>query len=150
MPEITIKVVTYIEELNSIQSIRKKVFQEEQGVISKLEFDGLDATAIHLLAYLDDKPVGTSRIRRLDRQTAKIERLAVLPAARGQGIGKKLMETALEVITNQNYQTVSIHAQEYIKELYEQLGFIQIGNRFEEAGIPHVKMIKHLKTLEIF
>jgi len=38
-----------------------------------------------------------------------------------------------------------IHAQEYVKGLYEKLGFEQVGGIFEEAGIPHVKMIKHLR-----
>lgn len=147
MQRLKIRVVNYTEKLHAIKIIRTKVFQEEQRVASELEFDGLDESAIHLLAYLDDEPVGTTRIRSLDKQTAKIERLAVLPTARGQGIGKKLMEKALKVIASQNYQTVLIHAQEYIKNLYQELGFIQIGNRFEEADIPHVKMIKQLKTL---
>ena len=92
---LQIKVVTYAEELTPIQTIRRSVFQEEQGVAPEIEFDGQDETAEHLLAYLDNQPVGTARIRSLNKQTAKIERLAVLPPARGKGIGKKLMEKAL-------------------------------------------------------
>jgi predicted GNAT family N-acyltransferase len=80
--------------------IRVKVFQEEQGVSEELEFDDLDATAIHLLADLENKAVGTTRVREIDRRTVKIERLAVLPEARNQKIGTKLMEVAIEIIIN--------------------------------------------------
>ena len=144
MDGLHIVCVKYIEKLQSIKTIRTKVFQQEQKVPAELEFDGLDETATHLLAYLENQPVGTARIRTIDRQTAKIERLAVLPTARRKGIGKQLMQKALEIIAEQKYQLVVVHAQEYIKPLYQQLGFEQIGNTFEEANIPHLKMIKKI------
>lgn len=122
-----------------------KVFQDEQGVEPKLEFDGLDESAVHLLAYLNGEPVGTARIRQLDPQTAKIERLAVLSNVRGFGIGTKLMETSLALISrNKNYQKVVVNAQKYVENLYEKLGFQAIGEPFDEAGISHIKMIKYL------
>ncbi len=141
---LRIKTVNYQEQLQAIQTIRTRVFQEEQGVAAELEFDGLDAIATHFLAYLDDQAVGTTRIRNIDEQTVKIERLAVLSGARKQGVGRKLMETALEVITTQNKHIAIVHAQEYIADLYRQLGFEQVGDRFTEAGISHIKMIKRL------
>ena len=144
MNNLQIKQVNYSEAKLAIKAIRVKVFQEEQKVSEELEFDGLDESSIQLLAYIDDKPIGTARIRNIGEQTIKIERLAVLPEARGNGIGKKLMEAALEVAVSGDYQTVLIHAQEYIKELYLRLGFVQIGDTFEEANIPHVKMIKRI------
>lgn len=139
-----LKIVDYQEELAAIQSIRTKVFQVEQGVSTELEFDGLDAAATHLLAYFDEQPVGTARIRNIAEGTAKVERLAVLPEARNQGIGRELMLAALELISNQEDRLVTVHAQEYIKGLYEELGFIQVGEEFKEAGISHVKMTKQL------
>jgi predicted GNAT family N-acyltransferase len=142
MSDLQIKVVTYTQELTAIQTIRRLVFQEEQGVSSELEFDGRDGEAEHLLAYLDGQPVGTARVRSLSQQIAKIERLAVLPSARGQGIARKLMETALRVITSKNHEEVVVNAQEYVKKFYEKLGFEQVGSSFEEAGIAHIKMAK--------
>lgn len=145
MNPITIECVNYKERISAIQAIRIQVFQIEQGVDPSLEFDGLDETAVHLLAYLDNQPVGTARIRYPNNQTAKIERLAVLSQARGKGIGKRLMEKALEIAAKRDVQEVAIHAQEYVKGLYQQLGFEQEGGTFDEAGIPHVKMRKPLK-----
>lgn len=146
MTDLIIQPVSYPEAIQTIQMIRCRVFQDEQGVAPELEFDGLDESAIHLLAYLNGEPVGTTRIRPLDLQTTKIERLAVLSKVRGFGIGTKLMETALDLIVrNTPCEKVVVHAQEYIKNLYEKLGFCVVGERFNEAGIPHLKMIKYLK-----
>ncbi|MGK7949849.1 MAG: GNAT family N-acetyltransferase [Xenococcaceae cyanobacterium] len=144
MTTITIKTVEYLAAIEPIRAIRTEVFQIEQKVAEELEFDGLDETAIHLLAYLENRPVGTARIRKIDNKTAKIERLSVLPKVRNKGIGKQLMVKAIEIITAQNYQKIVIHAQEYIKSLYQKLGFKQIGDTFEEANIHHVKMVKTL------
>ncbi len=144
MAEIIIETVNYSEKIKEINAIRTQVFQIEQRVDPKLEFDGKDDTAQHLLAYLDREPVGTARIRILDRDTAKIERLAVLASARGKGIGKKLMEKAVEMAAQHGAKAAVIHAQAYIKDLYCRLGFEPIGEQFEEAGILHVKMKKLL------
>ncbi|MEH2375902.1 GNAT family N-acetyltransferase [Nostoc sp.] len=142
MSDLVIKVAELPQDFPAIQAIRIAVFQEEQGVDAALEFDGKDAISEHLIAYLNEEVVGTARIRYLDDKTAKIERLAVLSTARGQGIGKKIMENALEVIANKNIPEVVIHAQEYVKNLYKKLDFVEEGEIFQEASIPHVKMIK--------
>ncbi|MGJ5675483.1 MAG: GNAT family N-acetyltransferase [Nostochopsis sp.] len=137
---LTVRVAHLPEELQEIEKIRRVVFQEEQGVEQDLDFDGLDEICDQLIAYLNGKSVGTARIRYLDDKTAKIERLAVLSIARGQGIGKTITERALEVIANKNIPEVLINAQEYVKSLYEKLGFQEEGEVFKEAGIIHVTM----------
>jgi predicted GNAT family N-acyltransferase len=144
MDSLRIETVQYQDRMVAINQIRTKVFQEEQGVSAKLEFDGLDTSATHLLAQINGIAVGTARIRELDDDTVKIERLAVLPDYRKQGIGKQLMVSALSAITQQGKSLVIVHAQEYVIQLYQQLGFEVVGEKFNEAGIPHVKMIKQL------
>lgn len=140
MSNLYIKLADLPTDLPEIYSIRSQVFQLEQGVAPELEFDGKDEHAQHLLAYLNNQPVGTTRIRQLDGQTAKVERVAVLQSARGLGIGKKMMEMALEFLTAAQVLEVRIHAQEQVKDFYQRLGFEPEGEIFEEAGIPHVKM----------
>jgi predicted GNAT family N-acyltransferase len=141
---VIIKIVDFPEDFAAIKAIRITVFQEEQGVDPALEFDGKDEISQHLIAYLNQQAVGTARIRYLDNKTAKLERLAVLSTARGKGIGQQIMEKALEIIACKNIQEVVIHSQEYIKDLYEKLGFVQEGEIFIEADISHVRMKKKL------
>ena len=140
---LTVEIATSPEQIAAAKEIRRLVFQVEQGVEPLLDFDQHDETSTHIIACLD-QPIGTARIRCLDDKLAKIERLAVLPTGRGQGIGRKIMEEALAVVTKTDIQEVLIHAQEHLKEFYQQLGFHLEGETFKEAGIPHVKMKKTL------
>jgi GNAT superfamily N-acetyltransferase len=48
-----------------------------------------------LVAYLDDLAVGCGAVRRLDETAAELKRMYVDPSARGQGIGRALVN-ALE------------------------------------------------------
>ena len=132
--------VEFAREQAAIVAIRTRVFQEEQGIAPELEFDGRDAAAEHLLAYLEKRPVGTARLRGLDRGAIKFERLAVLPVARGRGIGTQLMQAAIDRARTLGYDRAIVHAQTYISTLYERLGFASSGDPFAEAGIPHIAM----------
>ena len=109
MNSLQVKAVDYQQEKQAIEQIRTEVFQLEQGVSSELEFDGKDASASHFLAYLGDRPVGTTRIRNLDNDTAKIERLAVLKDYRQQGIARQLMLSALKEIWQQDKTVAVVH-----------------------------------------
>ncbi len=149
MQKIRIEQVKYQDKLEAIKMIRCCVFQEEQGVDPVLEFDGYDDQCDHLLAYLNNQPVGTTRIRYLNQDTAKIQRVAVLLKARGQGIGTQLVKQASKIVEGKKtYTKIIIHAQIYIQSLYEKLGFKPIGDRFLEGEIIHIKMVKPIKQLD--
>ncbi len=142
---LIIKLAERPAELPQVFKIRYRVFQIEQGVDPSLEFDDNEDRSDHLLAYLHDKPVGTARIRLINSQTAKLERVAVLPEVRGLGIGRKMMEKALEILRSSSITTIEIHAQTQVQDFYQKLGFEPEGPVFEEAGISHVKMKKKLQ-----
>ncbi|MEH1828910.1 MAG: hypothetical protein V7L22_26870 [Nostoc sp.] len=46
------------------------------------------------------------------------------------------------VIAKKNIPEVMVHAQEYIKDLYKKLDFVEEGEIFEEASIPNITMRK--------
>jgi GNAT superfamily N-acetyltransferase len=48
-----------------------------------------------LVVYRDGAPVGCGALRRLDAETAELKRMYVAPAARGTGLGRRLLD-ALE------------------------------------------------------
>ena len=145
--KVAVKLAHLPHDFPAIAAIRVAVFQVEQGVDKALEFDGKDNEAVHFLAYLGDRPVGTARIRFLDSTTAKLERLAVLADARGSGIGKQIMSQAIAFLREESISEIRIHAQEPVKEFYERLGFAAEGDRFYEASIPHLKMSKQLGSI---
>lgn len=136
----TVKIADFQRDFEAIRMIRTHVFQIEQGVDAALEFDGLDADAIHFLAYVGSVAVGTSRIRLISPNQAKMERLAVLPESRKYGIGRKIVETVLDFLAEKKTKTLQIHAQTAVVGFYQKLGFTPEGEEFEEAGILHIKM----------
>jgi predicted GNAT family N-acyltransferase len=128
-------------ELGACYAIRQAVFVVEQGVDAGLERDSYDTTAIHLLARLDGEPVGTARaLVQSGKTIAKIGRVAVLPKARGAGIGARLMQGFLKEPAMNGVTQFELHAQIQAKQFYERLGYSVSSEPFSEAGIPHVAM----------
>jgi len=144
MANLIIKPVEASQELKDAQEVRRQVFIEEQGIKPEEEFDGLDQNSDHLIAYDNNVPVGTARIRYKNDVQAKLERIAVLKSYRGQGIGKGIVEASLKLAKAKGTSEVALNAQQLAVGFYERLGFQQAGEPFEEAGIPHTAMTKKL------
>lgn len=144
MNGLVIQVARLPDDWPDICAIRYQVFQLEQSIDPDLDFDGQDEQTQQVLAYLDQVPVGTARVRELDLTTVKIERVAVLKPFRGCGIGYRLMQFVLQFLTEKHTQVVWVNAQMPVKAFYERLGFVQEGSVFEDAGIPHIRMKKLL------
>ncbi|MCV3215640.1 GNAT family N-acetyltransferase [Plectonema radiosum NIES-515] len=98
------------------------------------EFDGKDEICDHLIAFLDNLAVGTLRMRYLDDKTVKIERLAVLSRARGQGIGNKIINEALLIIANKKIPEVVINASCVYKRFILQVRFCRRGRNIYRSG----------------
>jgi predicted GNAT family N-acyltransferase len=128
-------------ELEQAFAIRRAVFVDEQGVAETQEFDGRDEQAHHLLALRDGAAVGTLRVRWLDGgRSVKIERVAVLPGARGSQIGRALLQAALALAGSAGAETAILHAQTAARGFYARLGFVAFGPAFMEDGIAHIAM----------
>lgn len=125
-------------ELEKAFVIRRQVFCVEQNVSKEIEMDEFDDVATHILAYIDDKPVGTARWRFTD-EGAKMERYAVLKEYRGKGVGEVLVKYTLNKLKDNDF--IYLNAQESVIKFYEKYGFVVVGNRFYEADIPHMRMI---------
>jgi len=127
------------------RAVRRAVFIDEQGVSEAEEMDDNDAEATQLLATDSETPVGTARIRFVDDATAKIERVAVKREYREEGVGTELMTTAEQAARDSGAEKIRIHAQCRVKAFYHSLGYETVSDEFEEAGIPHVEMVKRLR-----
>ena len=141
MQQIEIVEVRSRDRLEQAFAVRRAVFVEEQGVSEALEIDGRDDEAQHLLALHDGQPVGTLRVSWIeDGRVAKIERVAVLPRARGAKVGRGLVEAALATARVTAAEAAMLHAQTTVQGFYAKLGFVAFGPEFIEDGIPHIAM----------
>jgi putative acetyltransferase len=76
-----------------------------------------------------EEVVGTGAIRRLDQQTCELKRLWFLPACRGKGFGKQMVERLLDFARSAGYQRVRLDTAPELQaanRLYQRLGFYPI------------------------
>jgi predicted GNAT family N-acyltransferase len=121
-------------------SIRLRVFVKEQGVPENIELDSDDRKAIHFLAYEGAKPVGTARVV-MHQGSAKIGRMAVLKSYRRKGVGAELLKRAVRLARRRKAKRIFLNAQVPVIEFYKRMGFRCVGRVFDEAGIPHRRMV---------
>ncbi len=142
--DVDIRRVSEGASLDDAHAIRRAVFIEEQGVPESIEMDDQDAASRHFVAYDGTPPVGTARLRVGDDGVAKAERVAVLAAHRGRGIGQALMAAVEDGAREAGADEMTLHAQTAVGTFYCDLGYEPTSDVFEEAGIPHVEMAKSL------
>lgn len=125
------------ELAEAARPVRVAVFIEEQGVPRELEWDEWDAASLHAVV-VDPAgvPVATGRLL----PDGHIGRLAVLPAHRGRGLGRRLMQCLIIRARERRLARVELNAQVHALAFYERLGFEAKGPVFMEAGIPHRAM----------
>jgi predicted GNAT family N-acyltransferase len=137
---VLVKKISETSEIQICLEIRLKVFVEGQNVPIDEEIDGLDSCSEHYLLFLNELPVGTARIR-YQEDYAKIERVAILEAYQGQGLGHVLMNFILvEIQQDPKVKKAKLGAQTYAIPFYEKLGFIICSNEYLDAGITHKDM----------
>ena len=128
----------WVRNGDALRQVRTRVFVEEQAVPSELEWDDDDARAVHLLAEDErSRPIGTARFI----ETGQIGRMAVLPEWRGLGVGSALLREMLRIAEESRCPGPFLNAQVSALPFYQRMGFEPVGEPFDEAGIPHRRMI---------
>ena len=136
VPQLECNPSDWTAERRAIESVRRRVFVEEQEISEKDEFDAEDACSVHVLARLNRDPVGTGRLN----PAGKIGRIAVIAGLRGRGIGSQILRQLLEEARRLGIREPFLYAQVQAVTFYEKFGFSREGEVFDEAGIPHVRM----------
>ena len=142
------------EDLAACFQVRKDVFVVEQKVPEEIEYDALDAVAVHVLAVTaDGTPLGTGRLlhgpEAADRTggdpaVGSLGRLAVTGRARGLGVGAALVRAIEDAARGLGLAAVDLHAQTHALGFYERLGYVAYGPEFPDAGISHRAMRRTL------
>lgn len=143
MEAIAVRRATTDDELQTVFSIRKTVFVEEQRVPETEEYDEYEVSSRHFLARSNGEPCGTARWR-LTENGVKLERFAVLSDFRGHGVGSALVSAVLADMgkhVGAEGKLRYLHAQVSAMPLYTKFGFTAVGDLFYECDIAHYKMV---------
>ena len=137
-------------ELFCTERLREETFVTEQK-ITLPELDDQDLIAIQAYRLNDDQTnaLATCRIFEEDGKWM-LGRVAVSKAARGMHLGSKMVEAVQEYLREKGVAALYCHAQMRVEPFYAKLGYQEIGEPFEEAGIQHIMMKKGLELIEFF
>lgn len=130
-------------EVDQALALREHVFCVEQGVPLAADQDGLDDSAIQIVAIESGQVIGTCRVL-VEGEIGRLGRMAVEAAARGRGLGAAILAAAEQSARDAGAREMRLHAQRYIEDMYAAAGYTPYGEPFVEEGIDHVAMEKQL------
>lgn len=124
--------------------LRTKVFIIGQNcpLVDEIESEDDEENSVNFIGYfMGDEPAATARYRILEGNIAKIERVAVLDEYQGKGLGKEIITHILDILKqDKSISAIKLGAQDHALGFYNKLGFVEHGDGFMEAGIPHHMM----------
>ena len=136
-----VRVADWVRDRPALQEVRRAVFVDEQRVPEALEWDGVDGDCRHAIALdATGRAIGCARLL----PDGHIGRVAVLAPYRGCGVGDALMQCMLALAVELGHRRVIVNAQTHALAFYERLGFVAIGEEYDDAGIPHRAMERSL------
>lgn len=123
--------------------LRFEVFVKEQQVPPEEEIDALDEHCLHALAFSlsgdgDAEPVAVATGRLLP--DGHIGRMAVSRAFRKQGAGHLVLLALMDAAREKGFDEVALGAQLHARKFYAKYGFVEQGEVFLDANIPHILM----------
>ncbi len=133
-----------VATLHEILRLRSQVFVVEQECAYQ-DVDGLDLAegTWHLLGRGEQSITAYARLLApdADHPVPRIGRVIVAAGARGQQLGRRLMERALAGCEARwPGVPVELGAQAHLSGFYASLGFAPVGAPYDEDGIRHVWM----------
>lgn len=109
-----------------------KFFVMEEADYKALDYPQeniIDKGGVILIALLDGVPVGTCALKPMADYCFELAKMAVSPLAQGRGIGKTLMETAIQQARDFGARRMFIESNTVLATaiaLYKKYGFVEI------------------------
>lgn len=138
-------------EWHAVLAAREAVFIVEQNCPYQ-DADALDAQSWHLIgtcngqlaAYLRVVNPGCKSVHAgMFYAEPSIGRVLTVSAFRGKGFGQQLMREGIDGCTRLfPGQGIRISAQSYLLAFYRNLGFVAVGDEYDEDGIAHFEMLR--------
>lgn len=131
-------------QLYALLQLRAEIFVVEQNCAYQ-DIDGWDQNALHILGERQQELLCYARILGPGVRYAEpsIGRVINRLRERGNGLGRQLMQLALQECENKYPgMAIRISAQHYLEQFYASLGFSVVSEPYLEDGIPHVEMLK--------
>lgn len=131
-------------DYEAMASLRNRVLLAPIGVPRSYINPEKEAADLLVGAFDGDALVGCCVLTRVDENTVQLRQMAVESNRQQKGIGAAVVAFAEATAREHGYQTLMLHARDTVIAFYEKCGYHTYGQPFEEVGIGHHKMQKHL------
>ena len=131
-------------ELYKILRLRAEVFIVEQDCVYQ-DVDDKDQKALHVILKKSEEIIDYTRLFWPGDyfKEASIGRVVISKKERHNNYGSELMKASILAISEKmKEKKIKISAQTYLKNFYNNLGFLESGKEYLEDGIPHIVMFK--------
>ena len=127
-----------LRELHDVLWLRNEVFVFGQRFTAEPEVDGRDPECVHVMGWDGARLVATARLF-VDKDPVKVGRIAVHNDLQGRGLGTDLMRYVHGLLGD---RPAAMSAQAHLERWYGSLGWERVGEVYEEAEIPHLRMVR--------
>ncbi|MEJ8555221.1 GNAT family N-acetyltransferase [Tepidibacter sp. Z1-5] len=125
---------------------------KDEIIIQNVEREILDKNGkVYLLRTNKEEIIGTVGLRPISDKTVEILKLAVDSNFKGLGLGRRLMEKAIEESYNLGYKNIALYTNSKLKAaigLYKKLGFKKVAlddSHYEEVDMKMIYEVKRIK-----
>jgi predicted GNAT family N-acyltransferase len=134
------------EEFARLYRLRWQVLRAPWGEPPGSERDATDADSEHaLIQSPDGEPLAAGRLHFNSSDEAQIRYMAVAELARGQGLGRQIVEYLETIARDRGATTVVLNAREEVAGFYQTMDYEIIGAGPTMFGtVRHVRMQKRL------
>ena len=104
-----------------------------------------DGALVFAMGEGGDDLLGMAAVRRLDGKHCEMKRLYVRPAARGQGVGRRLIDECLRQSRGLGYRAMRLDTLKSMiaaRQLYADYGFREIGNYNDSPDENHQRFFE--------
>jgi len=133
------------DEFNSMYDLRWRILRKPWNQPKGSEKDEKESEALHFIAKLDDRVVGTARFDTIKDRIGQIRYLAVDESFQRRGIGTNLLSSIHITARNRRFLYIILNARESAVKFFEKLGYsIMEDGPILFDVIKHFKMVKKL------
>jgi GNAT superfamily N-acetyltransferase len=119
------------ELLAAMEAEMLDLYSDLGGIAPATAEDFAPPTGAYLVGFADGTPVCGGGLKRLDDDAAEIKRMYVVPAARRQGVARRLLGALEDAASKRGYRIVRLDTgarQPRAKALYTASGYVEIGD----------------------
>lgn len=128
-------------------SIRHKVFADEMDADQYIErdrFDSFNLDCDHFLIAINNDPVGSIRVLKLDKRTIRLQRFCILKNYRRRGIGLKVLRMIERYYFEKGYEHIILDTLASTKDLFMRQGYSVIFSEFAKPSHSGIIMEKRI------